>query len=126
VVLPLVFTCGKDDDDDGGLGSSSGGTGGTGSETDTGATSSGGTSSGDTSSGGTTGDGGTTSGSSGTTGSTCGNGQIDVGEDCDGDDLQDETCESLGEGTGTLSCDPVTCTFDTSMCSGNGSSTSGG
>jgi hypothetical protein len=51
---------------------------------------------------------------------------IDPGESCDGSNLDGESCESLGEGTGTLGCDPVVCTFDTSMCSGNGSSTSGG
>jgi len=130
LVLPLAFTCGKDDDDGGG-GSSSGGTGTT--QTGTGDTSSGGTSSGDTSSGGTSSSGDTTSGSSGTSGtgsgttsSLCGNNTIDQGEDCDGTDLGGETCESLGEGTGELGCDPVMCTYDTSMCTGNGSSTSGG
>jgi len=36
------------------------------------------------------------------------------------------TCTSLGyDGGGTLSCDPVMCTLDTSMCIGGGGSTSG-
>jgi hypothetical protein len=127
LVLPLAVTCGKDDDDDGGGSSSGGGTTGDGgTQTDTSDSSSGGS---DTSSGGS----GTTSSSSGSgsesgSGTTglCGNNTIDPGEDCDGTELGGETCESLGEGTGTLGCDPMTCTYDTSMCTGNGSSTSGG
>jgi hypothetical protein len=94
------------------------GTGGEGTQSGTDGTTS-------ASSSGTT-TGGSSGTSSGTTSSPCGNGVIDPGESCDGTDLDGATCESLGEGTGTLSCDPVTCTFDTSMCSGNGSSTSGG
>jgi len=46
----------------------------------------------------------------------CGNGSIDPGEDCDGDELGNATCESLGQGFtgGTLSCDD--CEFNTSQC----------
>jgi hypothetical protein len=47
----------------------------------------------------------------------CGNGVIDAGEQCDGADLQGFDCASLGLNSGTLSCDPMMCTFDTSMCS---------
>jgi hypothetical protein len=53
----------------------------------------------------------------------CGNGIIEGGgygceEDCEGDDLGGQTCESLGYAGGTLACDsaPTTCTFDTSGC----------
>jgi hypothetical protein len=48
--------------------------------------------------------------------SICGNGIIEGGEDCEGEDLGGATCESLGYGPGTLSCD-IACTFDTSGCS---------
>jgi len=37
---------------------------------------------------------------------------------CNPKDLGGETCLGLGMGTGTLACDPVTCTYDTSMCEG--------
>jgi hypothetical protein len=50
----------------------------------------------------------------------CGNGVIDPGEQCDGADLQGFDCFSLGLGGGVLACDPVMCTFDTSMCMGGG------
>jgi hypothetical protein len=50
------------------------------------------------------------------TGRGCGDGMLSPGEQCDGMDLQGFDCESLGLGDGTLGCDPVTCTFDTSMC----------
>jgi hypothetical protein len=41
-------------------------------------------------------------------------------EGCDASDLDGHSCQSLGAGSGTLSCDPVTCTFDLSMCGGLG------
>jgi hypothetical protein len=46
----------------------------------------------------------------------CGNGAIDPGEDCDGDELGSATCQSLGQGFtgGALSC--ADCEFDTSQC----------
>ena len=49
---------------------------------------------------------------------SCGNGIIDniLGEQCDGSEFGGESCQSLGEGKGTLICDPVICTFDFSMC----------
>ena len=56
---------------------------------------------------------------------TCGNGVIDATEECDGMNLHEESCKSLGMGSGMLSCDPVTCSYDTSMCSGRPSSTGG-
>jgi len=46
----------------------------------------------------------------------CGDGVINQpGEVCDFSDLNGATCESLGLGSGPLSCDPD-CTFDTSGC----------
>jgi hypothetical protein len=49
--------------------------------------------------------------------SDCGNAMQEPGEDCDGADLDDQTCEGLGLGFsgGTLACTP-TCMFDASMC----------
>ncbi|MBU1238821.1 DUF4215 domain-containing protein [Myxococcota bacterium] len=47
--------------------------------------------------------------------SNCGNGVRDMGEDCDGTDLNEATCESQGLGAGTLTCDN-TCKFDISGC----------
>lgn len=53
----------------------------------------------------------------------CGNGVIDPGEDCDGANLNGETCESLGFHSGTLTC-TSSCTFNTNQCTnpvcGNG------
>ena len=45
----------------------------------------------------------------------CGNGRIDPGEQCDGDNLQGFTCIDLGIAGGTLGCTSE-CTYDTSMC----------
>ncbi len=73
----------------------------------------------------TTGDGSTGGGSTGGGMAGCGNGKIDPNEQCDGANLNGFTCESLGNAGGTLKCDPVTCTFDTSMCDGGGGGTSG-
>jgi cysteine-rich repeat protein len=49
----------------------------------------------------------------------CGNGLLDLGEQCDGGQLQDATCASLGYYSllGQLRCSPV-CTYDTSSCGG--------
>ena len=58
-------------------------------------------------------------------GGACGNGLVDAGEQCDGASLGGFTCESLGYDGGTLSCDPVMCTLDTSLCTAGGGSTSG-
>ncbi len=55
----------------------------------------------------------------------CGDGQVSPGEQCDGADLQGFDCASLGLGSGTLGCDPVMCTFDTSMCMSDTGGTSG-
>ncbi|MBC8072192.1 MAG: hypothetical protein IAG13_27980 [Deltaproteobacteria bacterium] len=70
-------------------------------------------------------DGGGTSGAAETGPAGCGDGMISPGEQCDGSDLQDFDCNSLGLNGGTLSCDPVTCTFDTSMCMSTSGGTSG-
>ena len=49
----------------------------------------------------------------------CGNGTVDVGEECDsgygGGPAAAETCDSLGRGPGTLACGAL-CDFDTSGC----------
>lgn len=55
----------------------------------------------------------------------CGDGMVSPGEQCDGVNLQGFDCSSLGLGSGTLACDPMTCTFDTSMCMGGGGGTGG-
>lgn len=47
--------------------------------------------------------------------SVCGDGVIEGGEECEGDNLNGETCESLGYAGGTLTCD-IACSFDTSGC----------
>lgn len=71
----------------------------------------------------------TTVGTSGPTSDTesggCGDGMISPGEQCDGADLQGFTCMSLGLNGGTLACDPMMCTFDTSMCMSTSGGTSG-
>jgi len=58
-------------------------------------------------------------------GGGCGDGMVSPGEQCDGADLQGFDCNSLGLAGGTLSCDAVTCTFDTSMCMSGGGGTGG-
>jgi hypothetical protein len=49
---------------------------------------------------------------------TCGNGIIndELGEDCDGNALGGVSCVNLGFTGGTVTCDPQTCVFETSMC----------
>ena len=50
-------------------------------------------------------------------GAVCGNGEREIGEQCDGADLGGLSCEDRGcTGGGTLACTPQ-CTFDTSSCS---------
>jgi len=56
---------------------------------------------------------------------SCGDGQISGDEECDGSNLAEMTCGTLGKGTGTLAC-ATDCRFDTSGCDltsscGNGS-----
>ncbi|MBM4361255.1 MAG: hypothetical protein FJ104_01150 [Deltaproteobacteria bacterium] len=46
----------------------------------------------------------------------CGNGVIDLGEQCDGEVPARSTCATVGFAAGTLSCDPASCTFDTREC----------
>ncbi len=60
-----------------------------------------------------------------TEGGGCGDGVVSPGEQCDGAELQGLDCTALGLGTGTLGCDPVMCTFDTSMCMSDTGGTSG-
>lgn len=61
--------------------------------------------------------------------SLCGNSIVDAGEECEGVDLQSETCESRGYDGGTLGC-TASCTFNVSSCtqpivnSGSGGGTS--
>lgn len=47
---------------------------------------------------------------------TCGNGIIEGTELCDGANLNGVNCITLGYNSGTLSCDPLTCVFDLSLC----------
>ncbi|MBU1240207.1 SBBP repeat-containing protein [Myxococcota bacterium] len=49
----------------------------------------------------------------------CGDGVIDIGEDCDTDDLAAESCASLGYYGGNLTCSDE-CTFDINDCQGFG------
>lgn len=51
---------------------------------------------------------------------SCGDGMIQPGEQCDGEDLQGLDCTKLGLGFGELFCDPEFCTFDTSACEATG------
>ena len=45
----------------------------------------------------------------------CGNGELDSGEECDGEDLKNETCETRGFERGELSCSDF-CTFNEDNC----------
>lgn len=47
----------------------------------------------------------------------CGDGVVEGSEQCDGNDLNGQTCQSLGLGFGTLACN-VDCTFNVSGCGG--------
>ncbi|MBU1240570.1 hypothetical protein KKF84_11615 [Myxococcota bacterium] len=53
------------------------------------------------------------------TAKSCGDGVIDVGEDCDGTDLAGESCATQGYHAGTLAC-TTTCGFDLSGCQADG------
>ena len=57
-------------------------------------------------------------------GSTCGNGDLDAGEDCDGGLLNSKTCITQGYTGGTLTCS-ASCTFVTSACTSSGGDTGG-
>jgi hypothetical protein len=50
-------------------------------------------------------------------GDACGNGAVDTGEDCDGQNLDGATCTTIGQGFvgGSLSC-AADCTFDVTAC----------
>ena len=51
----------------------------------------------------------------------CGDGVVDAGEQCDGGDLNGQTCLSLGyAGGGALSCNPSSCQYDISQCIDDG------
>lgn len=47
---------------------------------------------------------------------TCGNGVLDANETCDGDLLNNATCEALGRGPGTVRCAANCGSFDLSSC----------
>lgn len=51
----------------------------------------------------------------------CGNGQINSGEQCDGSNLNGESCTTLGFSGGSLSCS--SCSFDTGSCTSAGDTT---
>lgn len=46
----------------------------------------------------------------------CGDGVVQTDEQCDGMDLTQQSCESLGYSGGDLACNQTTCRFDTSAC----------
>jgi hypothetical protein len=54
----------------------------------------------------------------------CGNKKAESGEDCDGSDLNGQTCKSQGFTGGSLKC-KSNCLFDTSACTGTGTTPSG-
>lgn len=56
------------------------------------------------------------SGSAGSQRAYCGDGVVTYPEQCDGSDLNGETCSTLGEGAGQLLCQRSICQFDVSMC----------
>jgi len=59
---------------------------------------------------------------------TCGNGRIDTGEQCDGRNLNGQTCATVTMGAkprGSLSCSK-SCTFNTKRCTGSGAGGTGG
>ncbi|MBU0977249.1 MAG: hypothetical protein KKD18_02440, partial [Nanoarchaeota archaeon] len=45
----------------------------------------------------------------------CGDGVVDSGEDCDGTNHSEQTCQTLGYDSGDLNCNPD-CTFNTEEC----------
>jgi hypothetical protein len=49
-------------------------------------------------------------------GSSCGDGVAGADEQCDGMDLAEQDCASLGLGTGDLRCNQATCRYDSSAC----------
>lgn len=51
-----------------------------------------------------------------TSGPWCGNGVVEVGEDCDGGDLAGLTCQDLDFDGGTLACNTATCRNNVSGC----------
>jgi len=53
----------------------------------------------------------------GTGSANCGNGTLEVGEPCDSGNLNEQTCSSLGAGSGTLACLPGCRAFDYKSCS---------
>ena len=56
-------------------------------------------------------------------GGVCGNGKVEGAELCDGADLDNETCQTVGDGmytAGTLRCNDH-CTFDLTECTGGDS-----
>jgi hypothetical protein len=57
-----------------------------------------------------------TSGCSMSSGPFCGNGVAERGEQCDGRDLLNATCEHLGYDGGQLQCNSSTCRYNTSAC----------
>jgi hypothetical protein len=55
----------------------------------------------------------------------CGDGVIQLGEDCDGSNMNGHTCVTEGYVSGSISCQP-NCTLNTSSCSNNAPSNGGG
>jgi hypothetical protein len=64
-------------------------------------------------------------GKSGVSSDLCGDHVREASEECDGTDLNNKTCQSLGFSGGTLACSP-TCVFDVSGCTNSGASCTNG
>lgn len=62
------------------------------------------------------GSGATTGGSGGSATGSCGDGVLDPGEQCDGNDLAGQQCADLGFMYGVLRCDPAICALDATEC----------
>jgi cysteine-rich repeat protein len=129
-LLSAAACSGEDDDRPGrtGVGGSSGtsgqgggNTGGSAGSSGAGGDASGGTAGGD--SGGTAGTGGSPEGGVDAPPSVCGNGVAESDEACDGTDLDEQSCSTVGFETGTLACD--SCNFDTRACTGTERCTDG-
>ncbi|MGL5830643.1 MAG: hypothetical protein ACRCZE_00675, partial [Candidatus Altimarinota bacterium] len=55
---------------------------------------------------------------------SCGDGNVDVGEECDGDEMNNQSCTTMGYDSGSISCNDD-CTLNTSDCE-NGQGGAGG
>jgi hypothetical protein len=118
--LAAVTGCGDDSSpSDGGDGGGGASAGATTAETVTSSSSAGGEGGDGGQGSATTGEGGAGGGTGGAGGAepSCGDGVVQGDEECDGDDLGDATCESLGRWFGVVACTDA-CTLDATGCAG--------